>query len=63
MYHPFITGANNEKSAQLAEETNTRINVPPSFSEKDEITITGEREGVENAKNRILKIYDEMVMT
>lgn len=42
-------------------ETNTRINIPPPFVDNDEITIAGEKEGVENAKNRILQIYDNMV--
>lgn len=61
IYYPFITGANNEKLSQLINETNTRINIPPPSVESDEITITGEKEGVENAKNRILQIYEEMV--
>lgn len=61
IYYPFITGANNEKLNQLINETNTRINIPPPSVESDEITITGEKEGVENAKNRILQIYEEMV--
>lgn len=61
-FHPFITGANNEKLNQLSAETNTRINVPPSSVENEEITIAGEKEGVENAKNRILDIYREMVI-
>lgn len=61
IYHPFITGANNDKVNQLMIETNTRINVPPPHVEKDEITIAGDKDGVESAKNRILDIYDEMV--
>ncbi|KAK7600960.1 hypothetical protein V9T40_008401 [Parthenolecanium corni] len=63
IYYPFITGANNEKLNQLINETNTRINIPPPSVESDEITITGEKEGVENAKNRILQIYEEMEKT
>lgn len=61
IYYPFITGANNEKLNRLTAETGTRINIPPPSAESDEITITGEKEGVENAKNRILQIYLEMV--
>lgn len=61
IYHPFITGANNEDLNQLAHETNTRINVPPPGVENDFITITGEKDGVEAAKNRILSIYNNMV--
>ena len=61
IYHPFITGANNEHLNQLANETGTRINVPPPSVENDYITIAGEKDGVEAAKNRILSIYNEMV--
>ena len=61
IYHPFITGANNDRLNQLAGETGTRINVPPPSVENDYITITGEKDGVETAKNHILNIYNEMV--
>lgn len=62
IYHPFITGANNEKLNQLQAETNTRINVPPPPSvDNEDITIAGEKEGVETAKNHIMRIYNEMV--
>ncbi|XP_065200720.1 vigilin-like isoform X2 [Planococcus citri] len=60
IYHPFITGGNNDKINQLSHETNTRINVPPPSVDNTEITITGEKEGVLNAKNRIMQIYQDM---
>ncbi|XP_065210627.1 vigilin-like isoform X2 [Planococcus citri] len=60
IYHPFVTGANNEKINQLSHETNTRINIPPPSVDNTEITITGEKEGVLNAKNRIMQIYQDM---
>lgn len=42
-------------------ETGTRINVPPSSSQVDVITIAGEKEGVASAKERIMKTYQSMV--
>lgn len=60
IYHPFITGANNEKVNQLSQETNTRINVPPPSVDNTDITITGEKEGVLNAKNCIMQTYQDM---
>jgi hypothetical protein len=61
MYHPFICGAHNEKVTALMNETGVRINIPPLSVQKDEITITGEKEGVMTAKERILNIHQEMV--
>lgn len=61
MYHPFICGAHNEKVTALMNETGVRINIPPLSVQKDEITITGEKEGVMTAKERILSIHKEMV--
>lgn len=60
MYHPFICGAHNEKVTALMNETGVRINIPPLSVQKDEITITGEKEGVMTAKERILSIHQEM---
>uniref|UniRef100_T1J4B4 K Homology domain-containing protein n=1 Tax=Strigamia maritima TaxID=126957 RepID=T1J4B4_STRMM len=59
MYHPFISGAHNENVNRITSETNVRINMPPSFVIKDEITISGEKEGVAKAKEIITKIYEE----
>lgn len=41
-------------------ETGVRINIPPLSVQKNEITITGEKEGVMRAKERILSIHQEM---
>ncbi|KAL0268526.1 UNVERIFIED_CONTAM: hypothetical protein PYX00_010437 [Menopon gallinae] len=60
MYHPFICGGFNETLNQLIQETNVRINVPPPSVQSDEITIAGEKEGVQTAKDRIMKIYKDM---
>lgn len=42
-------------------QTGARINIPPPSVPKDEITIAGEKEGVAQAKERILQIYHDMV--
>ncbi|CRK92791.1 CLUMA_CG006242, isoform A [Clunio marinus] len=60
IYHPFINGPNNEYAQKLADETSCRINIPPQSVMKDEIIITGETEGVQVAKTRILAIFKDM---
>lgn len=60
IYHPFVNGPNNENLAKLVEETGARINIPPQSVMKDEIIITGETEGVQQAKARIEAIYKDM---
>ena len=61
IYHPFITGANNEKVNALMEETGVKVHIPPPSVMKDEISIAGEKQGVQTAKERILQIFEEMV--
>lgn len=63
IYHPFICGGHNERLQQLIQEAggNVRINVPPPSVAKDEITIAGEKDGVQMAKDRIVAIHKEMV--
>lgn len=61
IYHPFICGGFNETLNQIIKETNVRINVPPPSVQNDEIAIAGEKEGVQIAKEKIMKIYKEMV--
>lgn len=43
------------------QETNVRINVPPPSVQNNEITIAGEKEGVQAAKEKIIAIHKEMV--
>ncbi|XP_037085913.1 vigilin-like [Pollicipes pollicipes] len=60
-YHPFICGAHNENIIRMqTENPGIRINVPPLSVMKDELTVTGEKEGVMKAKQQILAIYQEM---
>jgi len=59
-FHPFICGANNEKINGLMAESAIRINVPPISVMKNEMTISGEVEGVNRAKETIMACYKEM---
>lgn len=61
IFHPFIQGANQETVKKIAADTATKINIPPTSVQKDEITISGDKEGVALAKEKILKIYKEKV--
>lgn len=60
IYHPFIFGPFNETLNNLTTETGARIHVPPQSVMKDEIVISGEKDGVMLAKARIEAIYTEM---
>lgn len=46
---------------QIRDETGTKIDLPAEGDKNDMITITGKKEKVEEAKERILKIQNEMV--
>lgn len=59
-FHPFICGPNNEKINALMSESAIRINVPPISVMKNEMTISGEVEGVNRAKDTIMACYKEM---
>jgi len=60
VFHPFITGAYNEKLKSLNYGTGVKINIPPPSVQKDEISIAGEKDGVLKAKQAMLNIYEEM---
>ncbi|XP_013393954.1 vigilin [Lingula anatina] len=59
IYHPFICGPNNALMKELQDKTGARIHVPPPSVMKDEIVVSGEKEGVHEAKATIMKIYEE----
>ena len=59
VYHPFICGPDNQKTKALMEETGSRISVPPPSVDKDEIVVSGEREGVRQAIEQIMAVYEE----
>ncbi|RVE60522.1 hypothetical protein OJAV_G00181790 [Oryzias javanicus] len=58
-FHPFIAGAHNRLVQELNQETGARISIPPPSLPKDEIVITGEKEAVALAVNRIRAIYED----
>ncbi|XP_064459574.1 vigilin-like [Ornithodoros turicata] len=57
IYHPFISGPYGSKVKALETETNTRIRLD---RERDEVTISGDKESVAIAKEDIMKIYEDM---
>ncbi|KAM9424720.1 LOW QUALITY PROTEIN: vigilin [Pholidichthys leucotaenia] len=59
VFHPFIAGAHNKLVQELSQETGARISIPPPSLPKDEIVITGEKEAVALALNRIRAIYED----
>lgn len=44
-------------------ETGVKIHVPPPSVNRDEITIAGDKEGVQSAIENIKQIYTKMVCT
>ena len=61
IYHPFICGPDNQFVHELSEQTGAHIRVPGHSVLKDEIVVSGDKEGVMAAKQAILKIYEEKV--
>jgi hypothetical protein len=61
-YHPFINGPNGERVKKLtAEHPNVRVNIPPPSVMKDELSVAGEKDGVNKVVEQIQKIFKEMV--
>ena len=46
IYHPFVCGPWNRIKQELVDKYGVRINVPPPSVNRDEITVTGDKEGV-----------------
>jgi hypothetical protein len=46
---------------QIRDETQTKIDLPAEGEKSDVITITGKKENVQEARERILKIQNELV--
>ncbi|OTF83867.1 Vigilin-like protein [Euroglyphus maynei] len=59
IYHPFIYGPFGRMLDQIQKETGAKVNIPPPSVEKDEITITGERNNVSAALERVKSIFEE----
>merc|ERR1719412_759422 len=61
IYHPFITGPNNDNIEKLkTEHPACRINIPPLSVMKDELSLAGETEGVMAVKEEIMKMYKDI---
>merc|ERR1739844_445897 len=61
IYHPFINGPNGDYVKQMQMEyPDVRINIPPLSVMKDELSVAGEKEGVEKISDKIRKIAKEM---
>ena len=59
IYHPFICGPFNKTLDAIMAETGAKVNVPPPSVNKEEISITGEKDAVHKAKERIMKIFHD----
>ena len=62
VYHPFISGPDSQTVRELMERTGVKIMVPPHSVDKDEIVVSGEKDGVLEAKKFILAVFDEKVL-
>lgn len=59
-FHKFIIGKGGANIRKIREETNTKIDLPAEGDKNDVITITGKKENVEDAREKIRKIQDEL---
>jgi len=61
IYHPFITGPNNDNIEKLkTEHPACRINIPPLSVMKDELSLAGETEDVQAVKAKIMKLFKDI---
>ncbi|XP_015598207.1 vigilin [Cephus cinctus] len=58
-FHKFVIGKGGANIRKIREETQTKIELPAEGEQSDVITITGKKENVEEAKEKIKKIQDE----
>lgn len=63
IYHPFIFGPFNETLNEICAQTGAKVNVPPPNVQRDEIAITGEKNAVMAAKDRVLAIVNQKEKT
>ncbi|KAG5895971.1 hypothetical protein JTB14_027971 [Gonioctena quinquepunctata] len=59
-FHKFIIGKGGANIRKIREETNTKIDLPAEGDKNDVIKITGKKENVEEAREKIRKIQDEL---
>jgi predicted PilT family ATPase len=58
-YHVFIAGPESINTKTWMEQTGARISIPPPFVMKNEVVVSGEKEGVRICVNNINKIFEE----
>jgi polyribonucleotide nucleotidyltransferase len=59
-FHRMIIGKGGANIRKIRDETQTKIDLPAEGEKSDVITITGKKENVEEAKNRIQQILNEL---
>nr|XP_022901402.1 vigilin [Onthophagus taurus] len=59
-FHKFIIGKGGGNIRKIREETHTKIDLPAEGDKNDVITITGKKENVEEAREKIRRIQDEL---
>jgi len=59
-FHKFVIGKGGANIRKIRDETQTKIDLPAEGEKSDVITITGKKENVEEARDRIQKIQNEL---
>ncbi|KFB44551.1 hypothetical protein ZHAS_00012431 [Anopheles sinensis] len=59
-FHKYIIGKGGANIKKIRDETQTKIDLPAEDNENEVILITGKRENVKEARERIQKIQNEM---
>ncbi|XP_012272523.1 vigilin [Orussus abietinus] len=59
-FHKFVIGKGGANIRKIREETQTKIELPAEGEKSDVITIIGKKENVEEAKERIQSIQEEL---
>ncbi|XP_033222679.1 vigilin [Belonocnema kinseyi] len=62
-FHKYIIGKGGANIRKIREETQTKIDLPAEGEKSDVIIITGKKENVEEARDKIQKIQNEMTST
>ena len=60
-FHKNIIGKGGANIKKIRDETDTRIDLPSESSDSDVISITGKKENVEKARDKIETIQKELV--
>jgi polyribonucleotide nucleotidyltransferase len=60
-FHKYIIGKGGANIRKIRDETQARIDLPGEGDKSDVIIITGKKESVEEARDKIQKIQDDMV--